>query len=180
VVAAVEAARSGDEAAFGVLWRTFTPGLRRYLAVLAPGWSDDLVSETWHDVIRDLHRFSGDDQGFRSWLFTIARHRALDWRRREAVRPASPVPVEQLIDRRGPDDTAAGALEALATERALTLVRRLPPDQAEVVSLRVLAGLDVAHVAAVTGKRPGTVRVLAHRGLRGLAELLGDCGRRPR
>jgi DNA-directed RNA polymerase specialized sigma24 family protein len=31
----------------------------------------------------------------------------------------------------------------------------------------------VAEVAAITGKRPGNVRVLAHRGLRRLAERLG-------
>ncbi|HEX6755757.1 MAG TPA: sigma-70 family RNA polymerase sigma factor [Mycobacteriales bacterium] len=173
LAAALAGARARDERAFVVLWRAFTPPLRRYLTVLAPGWADDLVSETWHDVIRDLGRFSGDEQGFRAWLFTVARHRALDWHRREAVRPADPVPVDHLADRRAPDDTVADALEALATERALSLVRRLPPDQAEVVSLRVLAGLHVAQVAAITGRRPGTVRVLAHRGLHRLADLLG-------
>ena len=170
--AAVDGAAAGDELAFGLLWREFNPSLRRYLGVVAPGWADDLASETWHDVVRDLHRFQGDEQGFRSWLFTIARHRALDWKRREASRPAAPVPVEYLTDRRAPDDTAGAALEELSTAAALALVRRLPPDQAEVISLRVLAGLDVAHVATVTGRRPGTVRVLAHRGLRRLAALL--------
>jgi RNA polymerase sigma-70 factor (ECF subfamily) len=40
------------------------------------------------------------------------------------------------------------------------------------VTLRVVAGLDVGQVAAIVGKRPGTVRVLAHRGLRRLAEWL--------
>jgi RNA polymerase sigma-70 factor (ECF subfamily) len=82
------------------------------------------------------------------------------------------VPAEYLVNRRARDDTAASALEELSTAAALSLVRRLPPDQAEVISLRVLAGLDVTHVAMVTGKRPGTVRVLAHRGLRRLAALL--------
>jgi RNA polymerase sigma-70 factor (ECF subfamily) len=49
------------------------------------------------------------------------------------------------------------------------LVAELPPDQAEVVALRVVGGLEVAEVAKIVGKRPGTVRVLAHRGLRRLA-----------
>ena len=48
----------------------------------------------------------------------------------------------------------------------------LVPDQAEVLLLRILAGLDVQRVAEIVGKRPGTVRVLQHRGLRRLAELL--------
>jgi RNA polymerase sigma-70 factor (ECF subfamily) len=41
-----------------------------------------------------------------------------------------------------------------------------------VVLLRVVAGLDVTEVARIVGKRPGAVRVLAHRGLRRLAEQL--------
>ncbi len=172
--ATVTAAIGGDESAFAALWRGLNPSLLRYLRVLVPGWSDDIASETWHDVVRDLHRFNGDEQGFRAWLFTIARHRALDWKRREAGRPATPVPVEYLTDHQASDDTAGVALDALSTAEALAFVRSLPPDQAEVVSLRVLAGLDVAHVAAVTGKRPGTVRVLAHRGLRRLAAMLEE------
>jgi RNA polymerase sigma-70 factor, ECF subfamily len=152
-----------------VLWRELHPPLRRYLGLVSPRWADDLASETWHDVVRDLRRFRGDEAGFRAWLFTIARHRALDWARREASRPATPVPVDDLVGRRAPDDTAGAALEAVSTAEALALLARLPPDQAEVVALRVIAGLDVAHVAEITGRRPGTVRVLAHRGLRRLA-----------
>lgn len=173
--ATLTAAAAGDEAAFGVLWRDVNPALRRYLSLLAPGWADDLASETWLDAIRGLRRFRGDERGFRAWLFTIARHRALDWLRREAKQPVTLVTTEHLADRRAPDDTAGAALETLSSADALALVSRLPTDQAEVIALRVIAGLDVAHVAAITGKRPGTVRVLAHRGLRRLAsELTAD------
>lgn len=167
--ATLHAAAGGDEAAFAVLWRDVNPALHRYLSTIAPGWADDLASETWHDVVRGLDRFRGDERGFRGWLFMIARHRALDWLRREAKRPASPVPAEDLVEQQAPDDTAGSALESLSTADALALVSRLPADQAEVIALRVIAGLDVAHVATITGRRPGTVRVLAHRGLRRLA-----------
>jgi RNA polymerase sigma-70 factor (ECF subfamily) len=50
----------------------------------------------------------------------------------------------------------------------------LPSAQRDAVMLRSIAGLDVAHVAAIMGKRTGTVRVLAHRGLRTLARRLAD------
>ena len=52
----------------------------------------------------------------------------------------------------------------------------LPADQAEAIVLRVVAGLDVQRVADIMGKRPGTVRVLTHRGLRRLAQQLGTRG----
>jgi RNA polymerase sigma-70 factor, ECF subfamily len=63
-----------------------------------------------------------------------------------------------------------------STRAALALVAELPADQAEVVALRVLGGLDVAEVARIVGKRPGTVRVLAHRGLRRLARRVEGAG----
>ena len=73
------------------------------------------------------------------------------------------------LDRPATDDTAAAALDNLSTEEALALIATLPAQQAEVIVLRVIAGLDVAQVARITGKRPGAVRAAAHRGLRVLA-----------
>jgi DNA-directed RNA polymerase specialized sigma24 family protein len=67
-------------------------------------------------------------------------------------------------------------LEDQSTRAALAMVAELPADQAEVVALRVLGGLEVAEVARIVGKRPGTVRVLAHRGLRQLAKQLEAAG----
>jgi len=167
------AAAGGDEPAFAVLWRELQPGLLRYLEVVVPGAAEDLASETWVDVVRGLTRFDGDEQGFRSWAFTIARHRASDHRRRAARRPAEPLPAERLPERVATDDPAAAAFERIATDQALALIAELPREQAEVVALRVVAGLDVRQVAKIVGKRPGTVRVLSHRGLRRLAERLG-------
>ena len=166
------AARAGDEHAFRELWRRLHPPLLRYLKVGAGDAADDLASETWLDVVRGLQRFQGDEPDFRAWVFTIARHRLMDWRRARARRPADPAPVELFTDRHATDDPAAAALETLSVEAALALIAQLPADQAEVVTLRAVAGLDVARVARILGKRPGTVRVLAHRGLRTLARRL--------
>jgi len=54
-------------------------------------------------------------------------------------------------------------VEGLSTRAALAVIAQLPHDQAEVVLLRVVAGLGVEQVARLPGKRPGAVRVLAHR-----------------
>jgi RNA polymerase sigma-70 factor (ECF subfamily) len=172
--AVLAAARAGDEQSFAALWRDLNPPLLRYLHVLVPAAAEDLAAEVWLEVVRGLGRFTGDEANFRAWVFTIARHRGLDWRRRAARRPTAPLPSETFAGLPAPDDPAAAALESMATERALALIAQLPPDQAEVVVLRVVAGLDVAQVATIVGKRPGTVRVLGHRGPRRLAELLGS------
>jgi len=164
------AAQAGDEQAFAVLWRELQPAVLRYFQVAAGEVAEDLAADAWVSVVGGLGRFRGDERAFRAWVFTVARHRAIDWRRQAARRPTRPVPAELLAELSAPDDPVAHVLEARSTRAALALVAELPPDQAEVVALRVLAGLEVAEVARIVGKRPGTVRVLAHRGLRRLAE----------
>jgi RNA polymerase sigma-70 factor (ECF subfamily) len=172
--AVLAAAARGDEAAFAVLWRDLQPGLLRYLQVLAPGAGEDLASEAWLRVVEGLGRFSGDERAFRAWVFTVARHRAIDRWRRATRRRDELVPVAELVDLPASDDPADAAVEAISSRAAVAMIATLPPDQAEVVLLRVVAGLDVAQVAALTSKRPGNVRVLTHRALRRLAERLGQ------
>jgi len=80
--------------------------------------------------------------------------------------------VAWLPERPGLDDPAADVLAGLSTEASVRLVSELPPEQAEAVLLRVMAGLDTERVAQIMGKQPGNVRVLSHRGLRSLARRL--------
>jgi RNA polymerase sigma-70 factor (ECF subfamily) len=156
------AAQRGEEDSFAALWRDANPVLLRYLAVLAPGAADDVAAETWVTVVRGLASFQGDEQAWRGWLLTTARRRAIDEGRARGRRA---VPVEDVPEGRPAPDAADVALEGLSTERALALVATLPPLQAEVVLLRVVAGLDVAEVARILGRRPGAIRVAAHRAL---------------
>jgi RNA polymerase sigma-70 factor (ECF subfamily) len=119
-------------------------------------------------VVRDMHRFDGGAADFRYWLFTIGRHRAIDasrtrMRSRLRLMTAAVVPV---VDENPVQDEV---LDGLSTEQAVALVAGLSRDQAEVVALRVMAGLDTAAVARILGKSPGAVRIALHRGLRTLA-----------
>jgi RNA polymerase sigma-70 factor (ECF subfamily) len=177
--AVLDAAAGGDEAAFAILWRDLQPGLLRYLDAFAPGAAEDLASETWLRIVQGLGHFTGDERAFRGWVFTVARHRAVDRWRRRARRRDELVPADALAGLPAPDDPAGAAVEAISSRAAVSLIATLPPDQAEVVLLRVVAGLDVAQVAAITGKRPGNVRVLTHRALRRLADRLGADTRVP-
>jgi RNA polymerase sigma-70 factor (ECF subfamily) len=167
-------ARAGDEDAFAALWRDLQPGLLRYLQVVDRSGAEDIAAEAWVHVTRSLGSFSGDEGGFRAWVFTIARRRHVDSVRAAGRRPRTSDGPEGLEGLASGDDPARRLEQELSTESALELIAALPPDQAEVIALRVVGDLDVDQVARLVGKRPGTVRVLAHRGLRRLAEILGD------
>ncbi|MEV0720475.1 RNA polymerase sigma factor [Asanoa sp. NPDC050611] len=134
--------------------------------------ADDVASETWLQVCRDLTSFEGDLAGFRAWCATVGRHRALDHLRRTRRRPETVSAEAHLAALAGAADTAGAATDAIATERALALIATLPRDQAEAVLLRVVVGLDAESAGKVLGKRAGAVRTAAYRGLRRLAETL--------
>ncbi len=165
---ALARASTGDEAGFLELWRSLQPRLLRFLRVLGSDDPDDLASETWLQVVRDLHKFSGDEEDFRRWLFTIARHRAIDAARARARRPASPDSggLDALADDRLVEDQV---LDVISVHGAVALLTGLPREQAEAVALRVIAGLDTRDVAKILGKSAGAIRVSLHRGLRTLA-----------
>lgn len=168
--AALTAAISGDESGFAVLWRALQPPILRYLRVVVGAAAEDVASETWLQAARDLHNFSGGSTAFRVWLFRIARNRGMDERRRAGRRREDArEPSDQSLGGPPVPDVITDVLERWGTDWALGLIATLPPDQAEAVMLRVVAGLAVAQVAEVLGKRPGAVRVASMRGLRRLA-----------
>ena len=170
----LQAAQAGEEWAIASLWRDLQPRLLRFLSAREPFAAEDLASETWLRAARDLRRFDGGEIEFRAWMFTIARHALIDWQRRARRRPELAPALEEVVDAAPGTDPAERAVETFDTESALRLIARLPDDQAEVILLRVVAGLDAGRVARIMGKKEGTIRVLQHRGLRRLAGLLGS------
>src|ERR1700719_164596 len=120
--AAVGRAQQGDAEAFRLLYRDIQPRLLRYLHALAGQDAEDIASETWLQVTRDLAGFTGTYDGFRGWVTTIARHRALDHRRHTNRRPpAIAIPAEDLAAWPATGetaDTASRALDAVATRDA--------------------------------------------------------------
>jgi RNA polymerase sigma-70 factor (ECF subfamily) len=161
---------AGDSDALRALFRAYHPRLLRFLRALEPRVADDLAGDVWLAVAGAIGRFEGGEAGFRAWLFAIARNRLADHRRR-AARRAQLVPLDD--DPAARDDPAATALDQLSAQDAIDrLVAELSPDQTEVVLLRVVGGLSADEVAALTGRSPGSVRVIQHRALKRLARSL--------
>ncbi len=169
----------GADAAFSVLWRDANPALLRYLRVIAPEAAEDIAADTWVQVVRGLDGFRGDEAAWRAWLFTIARRRTIDEGRRRSRRPVDSVPELEDLAGAGSPDPADLVLEKLSTQSAVAIIATLPRFQAEVILLRVVAGLDNHAVAQLVGRSPGAVRVAAHRGLRRLAATLEEAGVSP-
>jgi RNA polymerase sigma-70 factor, ECF subfamily len=169
----VERMLAGEEEALRTVYRLVHPPLLRYLTVLVgPHDAEDVASEAWSQAFRDLDRFAGDADGFRGWLTTIGRHRAMDHLRRRQRQPRADVDLAEVMDRPADLDVAADVIGALGTEAALAMVAELPVDQAEAIMLRTVLGFDAPTAARILGKRSGAVRSATHRGLKALARRL--------
>lgn len=158
-------ARRGDEAAWTALYLNLAPVLTGYLAGQGCPSPEDVTSETLLQVVRDLHRFDGDEAAFRSWVFTIAHHRLIDWRRHLKARPAD-VCEADVLERLAPpqhfDDEAVARLGGSELEHLLTATT---PDQRDVILLRYVADLTLHESAEVLGKEYNAVKALHRRAM---------------
>lgn len=165
--ALVDAARDGSVAAFEQIYRRMAGQVAAYLRWNRASDPDGLANDVFMQVHRKIARFSGDEEGFRSWVFTIAHHRMIDDRRRAGrqVRVADGAVVEQ---HGAEGDVEDDAFAVLAHDGIRELLALLSPDQRDVVLLRVVADRSVEEVARLLGKREGAIKALQHRALAAL------------
>lgn len=178
----VDRARRGEQEAMGLLYDAYLPRLYRYCLKRVGNELDaeDLAEEVFLRVLRSIGSFEwrptaeGQRIPFGAWLFRIAHNHVASHHRRASVRRE----VTGLPDGLGETlpDAARGPLDVVelksTVEEVFDLVRELPEAQREVVLLRFAAGLTVAETAEALGKRQGNVKVLQHKGVKRLKELL--------
>src|SRR5436190_1573715 len=160
----LESARQGSEAAWQELYDGLAPVVLGYLRANSAPDPEDVLSEVFLQVARDIATFDGEEKGFRSWVFTIAHHRLIDARRHSARRPVDlaaepPEPTDRA------DDAAEEALARIGAEEVHRVLAAISEDQRAVLLLRVIGDLSIDDVAKVVGKRPGAVKALQRRGL---------------
>lgn len=156
------AAQAGAEWGWERLFASIAGPLRGYLRAHGADDPDELTGEVLLQLVRGIHRFEGDEAGFRSWVFLVAHHRLVDERRRAGR-------AERGRQRLDPPEHGAGAdveaLDGSVPEVWRERLARLSEDQRDVLLLRVVGGLSADEVGAILGKSAGAVRVLQHRAL---------------
>jgi RNA polymerase sigma factor (sigma-70 family) len=167
------AAKSGGEWAWAALYRDLAGAVRGYFSARGATDPEDLASETFLQIARDILSFEGDEQGFRSWVFVIAHRRLVDSWRAAGSRPRLAPLDEPVRDVQG-GNTEDEALDRIATDQVLKALGKLTEDQRAVLALRVVGGLSAEQTGIVLGRRAGAVRALQHRGLLALQHMIED------
>lgn len=162
----------------GVLYDAYLPGIYRYCRWRVGNQADaeDLAEEIFLKVLGAIDGFewrplgSSNRSPFGAWLYRIAHNHVVSFHRRAASRgPASELHESVRDERRGPQELAE---TKLAIEEVFEAVRQLPDAQRDVILLRFASGLSVAETAETLGKQQTNVKVLQHKGVKRLKEML--------
>ena len=167
------AAKAGAEWAWVAVYKDLAGSVKGYFIARGALEPEDLASETFLQVARDVQSFKGDEKGFRAWVFVIAHRRLVDSWRAAGKRAQSVTSVETLPDVVG-GNTEDEALDRMATAQVVSALSHLTDDQRAVLALRVIGGLSAEQTAEVLGRRAGAVRALQHRALLALQQILGE------
>ncbi len=168
LAALVERAARRDQAAFAALYDLFLGPMYRYVYYRVGNRADaeDIAEQVFLQAWAAIDRFRWQGKPFVAWLYTLAHNLVVDWRRRSH-------PTQSLDNDEHPIDlrstTAERALsQSLDADLLAPAIRRLTPEQQQVITLKFVAGLDTAQVATVMNKREGTIRALQLRALQSL------------
>jgi len=171
----VDGVRRGDREAVAAVYLEVAPALRGFLRRRVPHGevADDLVEQTFVELIEGGVSFRGDGRALRAWLFRAARNNLNDWVKRADRRSDNELTdrhADALLD--DARDPADRAIETIVDPRLVAALRELTSEQREVIELRLVAELSLAQVAEITGRTTGAVKLLQHRAVRRLAKLL--------
>ena len=162
--AVIAAARAGDGLALERIYATLAPAVAGFFRLQRAAEPEDLTSEVFVGVLRNLRSFRGDETQFRSWVFTIAYRRLADARRAAGRRPAVE-PLDRAPEPADRADVESDVERLLATRRVHALCAALPPAQCDVLLLRLVGRMTVDEIAEAIGRSRGAVKALQRRGL---------------
>lgn len=172
--AIVDAARAGNQQALAELYSLYFPRVYRYILARTGNVSDaeDLTEEVFLRVLDAIQRFQWREAPFSAWLFRIAHNAVISQRRRDGAR-GRPAPLSEAlpVDAQGPEETVENRA---ALNEIMRAAQELPEAQRLVISLRFAAGLSVAETARALGKGEGNIKVIQHKAIAKLREMLAQ------
>ncbi len=171
----IEDAKRGSESAWEQIYSTLVGPVTGYLRSRGATDPEDLCSEVFFQVARDIHRFDGNAERFRSWVFVIAHRRLIDARRASKRRPATVDEHSSDVDLEG-GDVEEEVMANLGSAWASQVLEALTEEQQQVLTLRIVADLSLEETADVMGKRVGAVKALQRRALMAARRHLAEGG----
>jgi len=163
IVKLVDRAASGDLEAFGELYSEYLDRIYRYIfyRVRNTMIAEDITEEVFVKAWKSIYSCKGRGHTFLSWLYRIAHNQVVDNFRSRRKEDLS-VETEELAD---VSVIETGVEANLEWQEVLGLIAALPQNQAQVITMKFIEGLDNCEIGRIMGKSQGAVRILQMRAL---------------
>jgi RNA polymerase sigma-70 factor (ECF subfamily) len=140
--------------------------------------AEDLTEQTFLQAYRHFERAQRESRGrpLRPWLIRIAHNLAANLYRDRSRKPAWPIDETSMLTAPHTTEQLVEGREEL--EQVLAGVHRLPDDRREALIMRFALGMDNREIARALGRSDGATKVLIHRAIKQLEELVGEAGAR--
>lgn len=169
----VLSAQSGDPSALSAVYRSLAPQITGYLRGKGVDDAEGLCQDVFLTVFAKLSGVHGGAAGLRTFTFSIAHARMVDYTRQKARQPQMDR-YEPGDDLRRGESAEAEAMDAMGWDGLSELLERLTPDHRETLLLRIVAGLSLDETATVMARSVGSVKQLQRRALAALKELVEE------
>jgi len=141
--------------------------------------AEDLTEQTFLQAYRHFERAQRESDGrpLRPWLIRIAHNLAANYYRDRSRKPTSALEDAGVVP--APHDTERVVEGRDDLKRILTGVDQLPDDRREALIMRFALAMDNREIARAMGRSDGATKVLIHRAIRQLEEIVAQDGGEP-
>ncbi len=167
----VDRAVLGDAEAFGRLFDIYADRVYRHILYRTGNHEDarDMTQEVFASAWKALPKYRKTSVPFLGWLFTISHNRVIDYYRTRKDHSYLDTDMPLPASGPGPEELAEARFTQARIRRAIL---KLPPDQQRVIVMSFIENLSYSEIAAAINKSEGNVRVMVHRGLKKMREIL--------
>jgi len=171
----VDRAASGDNEAFGRLYDIYADRIYRHIYYRTSSVEDarDLTHDVFIEAWRALPRYKRTKTPFLGWLFTICRHTVIDYYRTKKDHAYLNNEIIMEDSEKSPEKLAEEQFTQQEIRRAIL---QLSEDQQQVILMSFIEGFKYSEIAAALNKSEGNIRVIVHRALKRMREILGKAG----
>ncbi len=173
----IERAIKGKASAFGSLYDYYQPRIYRFVLIKVGRReeAEDLTHEVFKNAWLNIESYKDMGFPFSSWLYKIARNQITDFYRAAKG--------ETSIDKIDPEYFAIPAsiqldlADKMEIERVKDAIQELKPEYQDILVMRFIEDMSVKETAESVEKSEGAVKVLQHRAMKELKNILGNSSR---
>ena len=173
----IQRAIKGGASAFGSLYDYYQPKIYRFVLIKVGRReeAEDLTHEVFKSAWLNIESYKNMGFPFSSWLYKIARNQVTDhYRSAKGEVSIDKIDPEYFVAPASIQLDLAGKMEI---EKVRNAIEELKPEYQDILIMRFIEDVSVKEAAAALDKSEGAVKVLQHRAIKELKNILGDVSR---